>query len=280
MRIGRRRALAATAAFGATLVGGTKRGRTELWIGGDVELGDGHARFEGLDRVLDGAAGMVNLEGPVGSRGGLVWNAPQGLASLRAAGVRVAGIANNHALDRGAEGLAATRAALDAAGILTADRARLDGVTITAHDLGEGLPDHLAAELAGAVVATFHVTGPPSYLPRPPLREAVDLALAAGALVVAAHGSHALGPIERRGRAVIAWGLGNLIFDCDCTREIDGAILRVSIDGGEVAARVVPIDAGLRGAPARPAHDPGLILDLFEALGSSPFGRDGDSAIL
>jgi hypothetical protein len=157
-------------------------------------------------------------------------------------------------------------------------------VVITAHDLGGGVPAGLSSELADAralgdaLLSTFHVTGPPSYLPRPELRAAVDIALAAGARVIAAHGTHALGPVERRGGAVIAWGLGNLLFACDCTDEVDGLILRVSIDRHEVRARIIPIDAGLRGGDARNGHNPSLILDLLDALGSSPLRREASAA--
>jgi hypothetical protein len=56
---------------------------------------------------------------------------------------------------------------------------------------------------------------------------------------------------------------------------VDGAVLRVSIDGDAARARILPIDAGLRGAPARPGHNPELILDLLDALGSSPLRREG-----
>jgi hypothetical protein len=157
-------------------------------------------------------------------------------------------------------------------------------VVITAHDLTTGVPAGLPDELRGAraagdvLVSTFHVTGPPSYLPRPELRDAVGAALAAGARVIAAHGTHAVGPVERRGDAVIAWGLGNLLFACDCTGEVDGAILRVSIEGDAVRAHIVPIDAGLRGGAARPGHDPALVVDLLDALGSSPLRREASGA--
>jgi poly-gamma-glutamate synthesis protein (capsule biosynthesis protein) len=219
-----------------------------------------------------------------------VWNAPASLELLRSAGVRVVGIANNHAGDGGADGVASTLEAVRRASLLAAGgaagAARLSDVAITAHDLGGGVPPRLGAELAaargdGVLVATFHVTGPPSYLPRPELRAAVDEALSAGALVIAAHGTHVLGPVERRGRAVIAWGLGNLLFRCPCTEEVDGAILRVSLpaDRAEpVTARIIPIDAGLRGEPARPAHDPALILELLAALGSTPLTTAADGA--
>ena len=253
------------------------------------------AGSERLSRVrpyLDDALGVVNLEGPIADQaadgeGLRLHNDPASLASLRDVGVRVVGIANNHALDSGDEGVRRTALAARAAGlepvgleagapVLQVGRRR---VAFTAHDLSNGaivdLTDQLARarESADVLVATFHVTGPPSYLPSPELRAAVDVAIASGAQVVAAHGTHAVGPVERRGQAVIAWGLGNLLFSCDCTAEVDGALLRVSIADSTVDARIVPIDAGLRGGRAAPSHDPALILDLFEAIGSTKLTR-------
>jgi Bacterial capsule synthesis protein PGA_cap len=77
-----------------------------LWIGGDVNLGTANNPvLKPLVDVLKGAGGIVNLEGPVaqkvpsGKKLRLV-NAPEALSQLRDVGVRVAGIANNHALDR------------------------------------------------------------------------------------------------------------------------------------------------------------------------------------
>jgi poly-gamma-glutamate capsule biosynthesis protein CapA/YwtB (metallophosphatase superfamily) len=251
-----------------------------------------------------GGPGVVNLEGPVGDGwyGGeplRLTQAPAALAELRAAGVAVAGIANNHAGDAGPDGPAATARALAGAGVRAAGgpagAAILDvgglRVAVTAHDLAAGAPPGLRADLdaarrrADVLVATFHVTGPPSYLPRPELEAAVEVALAAGATVVAAHGTHMLARVERRGRAVVAWGLGNLAFACPCTDEDSGALLEVELDrAGAGAARILPIDAGLRGAPARAAADPELTLELLRALGSSPLdygdARPGRRAVI
>ena len=117
----------------------------------------------------------------------------------------------------------------------------------------------------------LHVSGPASYLPSAEARAAVDLALAAGADVVAAHGTHAVGPVERRGGAVIAWGLGNLAFNCVCTTETDGLLLHV--DRGR--ADVWPIRAGMMAAPAHLATDPEAVYDLLTAIGSTPLTRHG-----
>ena len=238
---------------------------------------------------MSGAPGIVNLEGPVGLPAGAsgeplrLLHDPSALAELRAAGVAIAGIANNHARDAGDAGGAATVQALTAVGIrpaggaagpatLTLGRLR---IVVTAHDLEAGVPAGLGAELAAArrrgdvLIATFHVTGPASYLPSPELTEAVAVALDAGATVIAAHGTHELARVERRGRAVIAWGLGNLAFACACTDEQSGALLDVEVgaDGAGQAA-IVPIDAGLAGGVAHAARDPVLTFELLEAVGS------------
>ena len=277
-------------------------GGVRLWIAGDVHLGGGGAdRIAALAAAMPaGAIGVVNLEGPIGGAG--EWtevgdparprlvNGPGTAAALAACGVRAAGIANNHAGDLGPGGAAGTAAALRAGGVAPfggpAGAATLTGggvrVALTAHDLGGGGPREVAAAVAAAgagadvVIAAFHVTGPPSYLPAAALREAVEAALAAGAAAAVSHGSHAVARVEARGRRVIAWGLGNVAFDCRCTDEIDAIALDLRIGrGGIEAAAALAIDAGIAGAPARLAADPGATFDLLEALGSSAGRRDG-----
>jgi poly-gamma-glutamate synthesis protein (capsule biosynthesis protein) len=270
-----------------------------MWIGGDVFLGaGGRGALTGIPAIVGGAPGVVNLEGPVGAGGAdgrplRLTHAPRALAELRAAGVAAAGIANNHARDAGPDGAAATVRALADVGVRAAGgpagAARVDvgglRVVVTAHDLDGGVPDGLRDELAAArrggdvLIATFHVTGPPTYLPRAELVRAVAIAVDAGATVIAAHGTHELARVERRGRAVIAWGLGNLAFACACTDEDSGAVLEVALDpDGARAAWIIPVDAGLGDAAARAAADPRLTFELLEALGSSPLVRRGDRA--
>jgi capsule synthesis protein PGA_cap len=254
--------------------------------------GDGAA---GVLREADrGAAAGVAATPGSGDRGGLrLLQVPAALAELAQAGIAVAGIANNHAHDAGPGGAAATIRALTAVGVQPAGGPAgpatlvLGGlrVLITAHDLEHGVPPSLRDDLAAArrrgdvLVATFHVTGPASYLPRPELVDAVAIALAAGATVIAAHGTHELARVERRGRAVIAWGLGNLAFACACTDEDSGAVLDVTLDrDGAAAASIIPIDASLLSGTTRPAADPALTFELLGALGSSHLDRHGDRA--
>jgi poly-gamma-glutamate synthesis protein (capsule biosynthesis protein) len=138
-----------------------------------------------------------------------------------------------------------------------------------------------AARARGDVlVVGLHVTAPPLLLPPPELEVAVELALAHGATVVVAHGSHAVARVERRGAAVIAWGLGNLAFACPCTTERDGLVLEVEldVDGRPGPAWAVPITAGLQGAPPSLSEQRQLMFDLLTSLGSSPLAVDGARA--
>jgi poly-gamma-glutamate capsule biosynthesis protein CapA/YwtB (metallophosphatase superfamily) len=96
------------------------------------------------------------------------------------------------------------------------------------------------------------------------------------ALAARAHGTHAIGPVERRGQTVIAWGLGNLAFACDCTREAEGLILRVALTPQRTSARVIPITAGLGGRSARPSHEHALMLELVRKLGSTAVSARGE----
>jgi poly-gamma-glutamate synthesis protein (capsule biosynthesis protein) len=291
--------LASACAHGAAPSASTS---TTLWIGGDVFLGaGGHGALAAIPAIVGGAPGIINLEGPVGDAGDAgagghpirLIHAPGALAELRAAGVVVAGIANNHMGDAGPEGPAATVRALAAAGVRAAGGpagpaiialGRLR-VVVTAHDLAAGVPATLGADLAAArrrgdvLVATFHVTGPATYLPRPELLDAVAIALDAGAAVIAAHGTHELARVERRGRAVIAWGLGNLAFACPCTDEQRGAVVEVVFDaGGAGEASIIAVDAGLVGDVAQVSGDPAFTFELLEALGSPRLRRRGSRA--
>jgi poly-gamma-glutamate capsule biosynthesis protein CapA/YwtB (metallophosphatase superfamily) len=290
--------IAITAMATLTACHRTPEKTAELWLGGDVNLGDGgKGQLQDIAGMVQGAIGIVNLEGPVAERLPQdelrLWNAPRTLSELTALRIKVAGIANNHASDAGSSGAEQTQKLLRDAGILpsggTAGPALLRvndlSIAVTAHDLTQGVPAGLEADLASArrqadvLIATFHVTGPPSYLPRPELRRAVEIAYHAGASVIAAHGTHALGPVERRPHAVIAWGLGNVAFACDCTQEEDAMLLRVTVQREKVGnAQIMPLQAGIDNRRAEPAPDPGGIFDLLEAIGSNKLERKGGVA--
>ncbi|MBL8918823.1 MAG: CapA family protein [Myxococcaceae bacterium] len=244
-----------------------------LWFGGDVHFGlDGGAALEGLS--LDGPL-VVNLEGPISrapraSRADALFNPPDAAKRLAAARVIAAGVDNNHALDDGPAGVAFTNATLRAVGIEPLG-ATSSPVPMLQVDLSRGVPAELRAQLEvhRPTVLLLHVLAPPLYLPEPPLREAVELAVSQRVPAVLAHGSHALGAVERRGDTVIAWGLGNLAFDCACTTEDEGLLVRLELEPQRVTrATVAPVRAGLQGRAVRLPDDASADLALLESLGS------------
>ncbi|WAS98331.1 CapA family protein [Nannocystis punicea] len=277
----------------------------ELWFAGDVHLGPGGAgALAELAAAMPGAGGVVNLEGPIDVRGaqGVVheagalrlFNGTGTPAELARAGIVAVDLANNHAVDAGPAGPATTAAALRSAGLAPfggpAGVAVIEQnglrVALAGFDLADEVPPELPAALAEAsragdvLAVSFHTAGPPLYLPEPPLRRAANLAFEAGAVVVVAHGTHSLAGAELRGPGVVAWGLGNAAFACDCTDEREALVLRVRLGRhGVESAALIPIDAGLRGQPAHLAGDPAPVLDLLRALGVQG-SRDRDRITL
>jgi poly-gamma-glutamate capsule biosynthesis protein CapA/YwtB (metallophosphatase superfamily) len=276
----------------------TKSKEVSLWFAGDVHLGasEQNVLTNLREATQEFGCGVINLEGAVSTKASEIINGkpslfihPKTLSYLKELGVCLAGIANNHSKDTGEDGPTQTASALREANLTPigdvagAALMTMEGmkVAFTAHDLTAGVPASLEEELreakksADILISTFHVTGPPSYLPSKELREAVHTAIRAGARLVIAHGSHMIGPVERRGDVIIAWGLGNVAFSCDCTQEEEAILLRVRLTEKSIEAQVVPIFAGLTGKNARlvPAEAQGGIFDLLEAIGSARLSR-------
>lgn len=267
-----------------------------LWLAGDVHRASDLPLFEG---VGPSGFGIVNLEGAIDegheservSDKLLLRNSPRVVAALQSAHVVIAGIANNHRDDLGAQAKERTRAVLKAAGIETADVAspayvQSGGFRIaTIADLVEEQPLDLRMQItdvrtrADVVLVSLHTLGEPSYFATPALEITVQRALEAAPDVIVVHGSHWLAKVQRIGTTVVAWGLGNLAFDCDCSERPEGALLELefgqSARGAKLrpTARFVPISPGHRELAARPLADPEPTLQLLQSLGSAPLSR-------
>lgn len=196
---------------------------------------------------------------------------------LAGAGFDLLSLANNHAGDSGDGAVAATASALerngiDALGVVEAGTPpapvirQVSGVRIAylAFDLtaqgpapmpgSPGVavwePDVVAAAVtsarSAADVVAVSLHGGVEYLPGadPALRAAATLVSAAGADVVWAHGSHVVYDVELSddgdGRvSIVAYGLGNFLFDQHHRGTTEGVILEVLADeDGVVAYRV------------------------------------------
>jgi len=192
----------------------------------------------------DGMAGRYDLRAP-----------PEAVAALRGAGFDVVSLANNHALDAGPAGLAQTAATLgkvEIAGLVDDGRiypsTHLPAYRFLAFDDSvEPLDVHAAAgavaaaaDGGGLVIVSVHWGG--EYQASPSLRQrTVARALAlAGADLVIGHGPHVLQRVEWVGETLVAYSLGNFLFDqpypADCRW---GAVLRVAVQGD----RIVAVDA-------------------------------------
>ncbi len=196
-----------------------------------------------------------NLEGTFTERGEpleklYTFRAPPALAeALRTAGFDAVSLSNNHALDFGPVGLRDTFDALDAIGVAHfgagLDRreaeaplivevsgafvALLGFSAVESSEFAEAArPGVARAEVAGVtsavaaitpavdfVVVVFHFGSEYDATPTARQRELAAAAADAGAALVIGHHAHVLQPWERRGNALILYGLGNFVFDLD-----------------------------------------------------------------
>src|SRR5262249_14597923 len=107
-------------------------------------------------------------------------------------------------------------------------------------------------------IVSLHWGQEGSLLPNRAQRQLAARLVDAGAVAVLGHGPHTVQGIERRGRAVIAYSLGNFALACRCSEVTDAMLLRFTIDADGVRAfEPIPIVAGIEGAP-RLSNDPGL----------------------
>lgn len=285
----------------------------EVAAAGDLQLGEAPA--EPLPAgLLEGEVRLVNLEGPLTARGeeaGLDAEgrsrpgeivrfraAPERAAVLRGR-IDVVSLANNHALDQGEAGRDDTVRALAAVGIVTALPGRPATlvragrrVLVLARDFAPAadldaetalVEETRRAAAGGVVLVSLHWGHTGSLLPTAAQRRLGARLIDAGATAVLGHGPHTLQGVERRGRGIIAYSLGNLAFACGCTEVADAYVVRFVVDGqGRAeAVRVRPVVAGLRRAAA-PASDPELyelIATLSADLGSR-VRREGEALVI
>lgn len=149
------------------------------------------------------------------------------MAALDAAGVRYAGAGNDDAAAR-------APVILEANGLRVAFLAYADspteggGFAIRDWAAGPGTPGLaigdpgvVAADVAAAkaradfVIVTAHAGNEYVSAPSATQRAIADAALGAGADAFVGHHAHVVQPVEQRGGQLIAWGLGNFIFDLD-----------------------------------------------------------------
>ena len=201
---------------------------------------------------------------------------PEVAGGLKTAGFRVLSLANNHSIDQGREALLETRRALEGAGLVAigagpdAGRARMPAILragpLTIAFLAyyampiEGLAPladapaparldeaRLAEEVAAArrqadaVVVTVHWGVEHRTLPTATQERLGRALVDAGASLVLGHHPHVLQPIERYRDGVIAYSLGNLVFDQHQPERRLSAILQCELGRGAPACAPIPL---------------------------------------
>jgi poly-gamma-glutamate synthesis protein (capsule biosynthesis protein) len=261
-------------------------------LGGDTlypfhAVQDTFARF---DLVFGNLESCLSDEGgeTQSSKNNLVFTGPPaGARSLRRAGVHVVSTANNHALDYGLKGWAETidrlqeagvgfvgtgRDSLHLAGPLVLDRGGVRIAIFACTDVmnrpGSGWRKYVAAADTGTVagsirtfrdsvdfvIVSYH--GGEEYAQRP-TRRTVEFARAmidAGADLFLGHHPHVPYGIERRGKGLIVYSLGNFVFrqrDREWTKRsyaFSAEILKDTIATRMCNYQIIPVRCGLQPA--------------------------------
>jgi len=219
-----------------------------LAFGGDVMLGRGvssalsgdwSAAFAPSAQLLAEAdLAFANLESlltnsPQLANGHDLRATPTAVAALRSAGFDAVSLANNHALDAGQAGLAETVATLESTGItgvashatgrlvsrvpphpaLRYQLFAFDDSTLPLDAEAAARQVTRAALQADLVIISIHWGGEYQAAPSPRQRMLAEAFAHAGADLVIGHGPHVLQPVERTGKTLVAYSLGNLLFD-------------------------------------------------------------------
>lgn len=255
-----------------------------LSLAGDVMLGRGvasaldgdwEAAFAGVRPWLAAAdLTFANLESPLtavpGGTGESQYDlvAPlEAVGALRVAGFDVVSLANNHALDAGEAGLVQTVAVLEQSGIAglgDGETYRLSpvGLTFLALDDSAALLDvdlasrevAAAAQRADVVIVSIHWGGEYQAAPAPRQRAIAQALAEAGTSLIVGHGPHILQRVEWVKETLVAYSLGNFLFDqsypVDCRW---GAILHVTLQGDRIVS-VEPLPTTVEGGRVRPAN--------------------------
>lgn len=216
-----------------------------------------------LDRMGSADAVIVNLETPLCSEkrpisktGPAFISPPQAAKGLRACGIKIASLANNHIMDQGKEGLESTLEVLDAHGIMrlgagiTHQQAlkpvsvNIKGSKICFLSFADGEFARSSGNGAGAarlepienflliqrmakehdtVIVSAHAGNEYQMVPSPRIRQCYRRMVEAGAAVVLGHHPHFPQGIETHEGGVIVYSLGNFLFDYQGNQARSGA---------------------------------------------------------
>ncbi len=290
----------------------TEKQRIVISGTGDVNLDPAFVRsfpttgyehaWSGLDDILNqDDITVVNLECSA-SVLGTPWNKPwtfrcdpEALPSMAAAGVEVANLANNHAMDYGFDAMLDARINLEGVGIdpvgAGADAAEAyapvlieengwkiailggggvhpetgswlateDRPGMTDGDSAEAMTNAIRAadEIADLVLVTIHWGEQDTTQPRPFEIRLAEAFIDAGADGIFGHHQHILQPLGWYAGKPIAWGLGNFVWQAGSTQARTTAVAQFVFEpDGRIGACLVPVYIEATGHPVlRPGYE-------------------------
>ena len=209
------------------------------------------------------------------------------LPSVRAHGIDVANMGNNHSGDFGKEALIDGRAQLIAHGIAPVGAGKdiheagepavfeIDGWTVAVVGFGGVAPsdswyatedragmrsgDHVdqmveavsaAAQLADIVVVTIHWGWELDTEPRQEDIDRAEAMIEAGADVIFGHHQHRMNPLEMVDGAAVFWGLGNFVWPHNSVPSATTAVARAVVNpDGTIEACLIPAYIETHGHP-------------------------------
>jgi D-alanyl-D-alanine carboxypeptidase len=238
--------------------------------------GDYNWLFKQVGELAEGDLLFGNLEGPLSDQGADIGNLysfrmePKALLALKAAGFDTLTVANNHAGDWGLAAFEDSLNRLTRAGILVTGASATPGeflpqITqvkgqkvgfLAASDVGPAWlapqagkagvvlasdpawPEAIsrAAALTDVLVVSYHFGEEYQTEPNARQVELARLAIDHGAQLVIGHHPHVTQKVERYGDGLIAYSLGNFIFDqYFSTETMTGKALVVELEEGKIA---------------------------------------------
>ena len=230
---------------------------------------------------------------------------PGALLGLAWAGFDVVSLANNHMNDYGPRAVAETLEALDLAGVarsgagkglaearapawLEAGGARVavlsyaeawwsvTGAGEASPGVAHAVTEHMVADVGAAladgadyVLVSVHWGEEHARSPNAFQRSFGYAAIDAGAAAVLGHHPHVLQGVERYGRGVILYSMGNFVFDMAADTTYDSAAFILTLSGGGVESleiRPLRIDRGLWAPRAATGSESERILGSLHAM--------------
>jgi len=174
---------------------------------------------------------------------------PSSAAAL--AGFTHVALANNHSMDSGEIGLDDTRLRLEELGLHWIDTSgplvqSSRDLTIIAFDELETPADEIVRQVKSAktrtVIVSMHWGVEYDHEPTKRQRLLAQRLDKAGADLIIGHGPHVLQPIEWQGKALVAYSLGNFVFDDSRTDPSLTAILKCQLtEKGLKDVRLIPM---------------------------------------